>query len=117
MRIFITTQVKSNWQLRAKGNIDLFAGDKVLKLLDTLYVSGLIMNLINTIRLWRNDIGIYFPAGQPVELSFNGIIFTYLDNVRDQFILRQSNKRSVFKITKPITDLKIWHSRLVHLSY
>lgn len=78
---------------------------------------ALLVNLINTTRLGRNDIHFYFPAGQPAELSFNGIIFTYADNVRNQFILRQSKKQSVFRITKPTIDQKIWYNCLVYLSY
>ena len=103
--------------IKGKGNIDLSVGDTVLRLSDALYVPGLTVNLISTAKLWRNGIGVYFPPGQPAELSFNGKIFAYADNVRDQFILRQSREQSVFKISKPAMDLKIWHSRLVHLSY
>lgn len=40
--------------IKGKKNIDLFVEDKVLRLLDALYVSSLIKNLINTIRLWYN---------------------------------------------------------------
>ena len=74
--------------IKGKRNIDLSVRDKVLKLLDVLYVPGLTVNLISTIRLWRNCIGVYFPAGQPAKLSFNGTIFAYANNVRDQFILQ-----------------------------
>ena len=114
---FCRTASGEQLAIKGKGNIDLSVGDKVLRLSDALYVPGLTVNLISTTRLWRNGIGVYFPAGRPAELSFNGTIFAYADNVRDQFILRQSKEQSVFKITKPTTDLKIWHSRLVHLSY
>ena len=69
--------------IKGKGNIDLSVGDKVLRLSDALYVPGLTVNLISTTRLWRNGIGVYFPAGRPAELSFNGTIFAYADNVRD----------------------------------
>ncbi len=75
------------------------------------------MNLIRTARLWRNSIWVYFPAGQPAELFSNRTIFAYTDNIRDQFILRKSLEQSVIKIIKPTMDLKLWHSRLVHLSY
>ena len=103
--------------IKGKGNIDLSVGDTVLRLSDALYIPGLTVNLISTAKLWRNGIGVYFPPGQPAELSFNGKIFAYADNVRDQFILRQSQEQLVFKITKPTINLKIWHSRLVYLSY
>lgn len=103
--------------IKRKGNIDLSVGDIVLRLSDALYVLGLTVNLISTTRLWCNGIGVYFLPGQSAELSFNGTTFAYADNILDQFILHQSTEQSIFKIAKPTTDLKIWHSRLVYLSY
>lgn len=103
--------------IKGRGNIDLSVDNTVLRLLDAFYVSGLTVNLISIARLWRNGIGVYFPAGRPAELSFNGATFAYVDNIRDQLILRQFTEQSIFKIAKPTTDLKIWHKRLVHLSY
>lgn len=113
---FCCTASGEQLAIKGKGNIDLSIGDTVLRLSDALYVPGLTVNLIHTAKLWRNGIGVYFLPGQPAELSFNGKIFAYADNVRDQFILRQSQEQSIFKISKPTMDLKIWHSRLVHLS-
>lgn len=37
--------------IKGKGNIDLFVGDIVLKLLDTLYVPGLTVNFISIAKL------------------------------------------------------------------
>ena len=93
--------------IKGKRNINLAVGDTVLRLSDALYVPDLIVNLISTTRLWRNGIGVYFPPGQPAELSFNGTVFAHTDNIRDQFILRQSMEHSIFKIAKPTTGLKI----------
>lgn len=62
----------------------------VLRLLDALYVLGLTVNFISIAKFWHNDISIYFPLDRPAELFFNGKIFAYTDNVRDQFILQQS---------------------------
>lgn len=114
---FCCTASVERLAIKGKRNIDLAVGDMVLRLLDALYVPGLIVNLISTTRLWRNGIGVYFLLGQPAELSFNGTIFAHADNIRYQFILRQSTEHSIFKIAKPTTDLKIWHNCLVHLSY
>lgn len=75
--------------IKGKRNINLTIGDKVLRLLDALYVLRFIVNFISTTMLWRNDIGVYFPASQYAELFFNGIIFAYADNMRNQFILWQ----------------------------
>lgn len=50
-------------------------------------------------------------------MSFNGITFAYADNIQDQFILRQSIEQLVSRIAKLITDLKICHSWLAHVSY
>ncbi len=93
--------------IKGKKNIDLVIGDTVLRLLDTLYVPGLTVNLISTARLWRNKIGVYSPAGRPAELFFNETTFAYSGNVKDKFILSQSIEQSVFRIAKPTTDLKV----------
>lgn len=69
--------------IKDKKNIDLFVRNKVLRLSDALYVSGFTVNLISITRLWHNSIGIYYPAGRPIKLSFNGTIFIYAKNVRD----------------------------------
>ena len=82
---FCRTTSGEQLAIKGKGNIDLSVGDKVLRLSDVLYVPGLTVNFISTTRLWHNGIGVYFPAA---ELFFNGTIFAYTDNVRDQFILR-----------------------------
>lgn len=92
--------------IKSKGNIDLSIRDMILRLLDELYILDLIMNFINTIRLWHNGIGVY--SSRPAKLSFSRKNFTYIDNMKDQLvILWQSKEQSVFKITKPIIDLKI----------
>lgn len=82
----------------------------MLRLLDVLYILSFKVNLTNTIRLWRNKIGVYFAVSCPAELLFNRITFVYTNNIKDQFISCQSSQQSIFKITKSITNLKIWHS-------
>ena len=56
--------IGSREQLAIKGkeNIDLAVRDMVLSLLDALYVLSFTVNLISTIRFWRNNIGVYFSA-------------------------------------------------------
>ena len=49
--------------IKGKGNIDLSIGHKILRLLDAFYILGLTVNLINTTKLWRNSISVYFAAG------------------------------------------------------
>lgn len=56
------------------------------------YILGLTINFINTARLRHNRIGVYFSASQLAKLFFNGTIFVYADNNKDQFILRQSTE-------------------------
>ena len=89
----------------------------MLKLLNILYVPDLTINFISTRKLWPNGISIYFSSGWIVELFFNRKIFAYTDNIKDQFILQQSREQLVFKISKLILNLKIWHIWLVYLSY
>lgn len=62
--------------IKRKENIDLSVGDIVLRLSNTLYVLGLIVNLISILRLWRNRIGVYF------ELFFNKTTFVYANNIK-----------------------------------
>ena len=78
--------------IKGKKNIDLSVEDTILRLLNALYIPGLTVNFISIAKLWHNGIGVYFPLGWPAKLSFNGKIFAYIDNVKDQFILRQSQK-------------------------
>lgn len=77
--------ITSRKQLTIKGkeNIVISVENKILKLSDILYIPGLTMNFISIISLWRNDIGVYFPASQLIEPSFNRTIFAYTDNVSD----------------------------------
>lgn len=82
-----------------------------------LYVIGLTVNLISTVRLWRNKIGVYFFTSQLAKLFFNRTIFIYTDNIKDQFILYYSIEELAFKIVKPTTNLKIWYSWLIYLNY
>lgn len=82
-----------------------------------LYIPGFMVYFINTARLWHNKISLYFFIGQLVELFFNKTIFAYIDNVKNLFILYKSTKKSIFRIEKPTTDLKIQYNRLVYLSY
>ena len=98
MKIPVVPQAEDQLAIKGKGNIDLSVGNTVLRLSDALYVPGLIVNLISTTRLWRNGIGVYFPPNQLAELSFNGATSAYADNIRDQFILRQSTEQSIFII-------------------
>ena len=74
--------------IKNKKNIDLSIEDKILRLLDGFYIPSITVNLISITRLWLSNISIFFPTGWTAEVSFNGIIFTYGDNMRDQFILR-----------------------------
>lgn len=82
------TTSEEQLEIKYRRNINLAVRNTVLWLSDALYVFGFIVNLISITKLWRNEIGVYFPTGCLAELSFNGIIFAYADNIKDQSILR-----------------------------
>ena len=69
--------------IKSKANIDLAIENVILKLLDTLYVWSLIINLISIAKFWSNKINIYFSTDHLIELLFNKIIFAYVDNIKD----------------------------------
>lgn len=114
---FCHTDNREQLAIKGKRNIDLAMRNTVLRLSDILYVSSLMINLINITRLQYKRIGVYFLTGRPAELSFNGITFTYMDNIMDQFMLHQFTKQLIFRIAKHITNLKIQYSPSAYLSY
>lgn len=77
--------IASREQLAIKNNknIDLSIENKILKLLNALYILSFTVNFISIIKLWHSSIGVYFPANQPTNLFFNKIIFTYTDNMKN----------------------------------
>lgn len=50
---------REQFAIKSKENINLSITDTVLKLLDTLYILGLKINVINIAKLWHNGIDVY----------------------------------------------------------
>lgn len=55
----------------------------MFRLLNAFYIPSFTVNLISIIKLYYNNISIYFPPGRSAKLYFNGKIFAYADNIRD----------------------------------
>ena len=110
-------------------NIDdvviVLSNQKTLTLIDVLFLFRMIINLINTSRLWHNEIEIYSSSHEFTMLKFNFEVVTYANNVVDQFLLRTNVVLAMqtfidnicLKVSKKTSNIKIWHRRLVHLDY
>lgn len=73
----------SKKQLVIQKNIDLNIRNRVLRLSNVVYISGLIINLINIAKLWYNKIEIYFFVSQFGNFFFSQKPFVYIDNMRN----------------------------------
>ena len=110
---------------RTKDVIISLSNQSTLILIDVLFVSDLIVNLISTSRLWHKRIIVSFSSMKLASLRYDSQLVAHADNVNDQFLLRNevvlamhmNNSQSCFKMSKKTTHIEIWHRRLVHLRY
>ena len=101
------------------------SNQKTLILIDVLFVPKMTVNLVNTPRLWHNEIEIYSSSHELTVLKFNFEVVTYANNVVDQFLLRTNVVLAMqtfidnicLKVSKKTSNIKIWHRRLIHLDY
>ena len=110
---------------KTKDVIISLSNQSILILIDVLFMSDLIVNLISTPRLWHKRIIVSFSSMKLASLRYDSQLVVHADNVNDQFLLRNEvvlamhmhDSQSCFKMSKKTTDIKIWHRRLVHLRY
>ena len=121
------------------NNIEIsFSNGEFLILSEIMYISILMMNLIVTSRLWHKDFDVLYSTRQSCKIClFNNQLMTNADIINNQWILKIIDFKVINAITitavatsaifvkeiyifafaKLIADLKIWHRRLIHISY
>ena len=105
-----------------------------LTLINILYISNLKINLINTAMLKKKNIEFHNFISKTSYFEYYEQHVNYVNVIKRQYLLKTEiqkiinlrdenqliNKMScdqIFKMTKKIIDIKIWHHRLMHLNY
>ena len=121
------------------NNIEiLLSNDEFLVLSEVMYISILMMNLIATPRLWHKGFDVLYSTDQSCKICLsNDQLMTNTNMINNQWVLKIINFKVInvvtitavvisiifikeiyiFAFAKFITDVKIWHRRLIHVSY
>ena len=115
----------------------LFSSKKTLTFIDVMYIFDLIVNLMNTSKLYFRKWIITYFVDKFIKLHKDDDLINQIDLINDLFVLRivqnlintifiiskivtsivHVSKAFIFAFSKSIIDLKIWHKRLIHSKY
>ena len=121
------------------NNIKIFfSNGEFLVFSEVMYISILMMNLIVISRLWHKDFDVLYSTDQSCKIClFSDQLMTNANMINNQWILRTTDFKVINAITitavvtsvifvkeiyifafaKLIIDVKVWHRRLIHVSY
>ena len=91
----------------------------ILILIDVLFVPDLIVNLINTSRLWYKRIIVSFSSMKLASLRYDSQLVAHADNVNDQFLLRNEVVLAMYEwFSVVLQDVKedYWYKDLTSTS-
>ena len=125
--------------IEAINNIEiLLPNNEFLILSEVMYISILMMNLNVISRVWHKDFDILYSTDQSCKICLSSSqLMTNANMINNQWILKTIDFKAINAITitavatstifvkeayifafaKLIADLKIWHRRLIHISY
>ena len=121
------------------NNIKIFLSNgEFLILSEIMYILIFMMNLIVISRFWHKDLDVLYLTDQSCKIYlFNDQLMTNANMINNQWILRTIDFKVInamtitavatsaifveevyiFAFAKLTADLKVWHRRLIHISY